>query len=63
MDIIINVVSKIFIIVLVISSSDKVIVYIGHTMCSTALSDEEMTKIKFVDLEKLHNFVVDNFLI
>jgi hypothetical protein len=26
-------------------------------------SDEETAKIKFVDLEKLWNFVVDNFLI
>jgi hypothetical protein len=25
-------------------------------------SDEEMTKIKVVDLEKLYNFIVDNFL-
>ena len=32
------------------------------TMYTTTLLDEEMTKIKIVDLEKLHNFVVDNFL-
>ena len=56
---------KIFIIVFVISSSDKVVVYIVHkfTSLSTTLSDEEMTKIKVIDLEKLYNFVVDNFLI
>ena len=47
--------SNIFIIVLVISSSDKVVVYIVHkfTSLSTTLSDEEMTKIKVIDLEKL----------
>ena len=28
-----------------------------------ALSNEEMTKINFVDLEKLYNFVVEKFLI
>jgi hypothetical protein len=64
--------SKIFIIVLVIPSSDKVVVYIVHnykrdvnlwTMYSITLSDEEMIKIKVADLKKLHNFVVDNFLI
>jgi hypothetical protein len=27
------------------------------------LPNEEMVKIKVVDLEKLHNFVVDNFFI
>jgi hypothetical protein len=32
-------------------------------MYTTTLSDEEMTKIKVVDLEKLRNFEVDNFLI
>jgi len=32
-------------------------------MYTTTLPDEEMTKIKVVDLEKLHNFVIDNFLI
>ena len=32
-------------------------------MWGTTLSDEEMIKIKVVDLKKLHNFVVDNFLI
>jgi hypothetical protein len=31
------------------------------TMYTTTLSDEEMIKIKVVDIEKLHNFVVDNF--
>ena len=61
--------SKIFIIVFVISSSDKVVVYVvvyivhKFTSLSTTLSDEEMTKIKVIDLEKLYNFVVDNFLI
>ena len=51
--------SKIFIIVFVISSSDKMVVYIVHkfTSLSTTLSDEEMTKIKVIDLEKIHNFV------
>jgi hypothetical protein len=63
--------SKIFIIVLVISSFDKVVVstlfrnlYKGDvnlcTMYTTTLSDEKMTKIKVVDIEKIHNFVVDN---
>ena len=33
------------------------------TMYTTTLPSEEMTKIKVVDLKKLHNFVVDNFLI
>jgi len=33
------------------------------TMYTTALLNEEMTKIKVVDLKKLHNFVIDNFLI
>jgi hypothetical protein len=28
-----------------------------------ALSNEEMTKTKVVDLEKLYNFVVENFFI
>ena len=28
-----------------------------------ALSNEEMTKINFVDLEKLYNFVVEKFFI
>jgi hypothetical protein len=28
-----------------------------------ALSNEEMTKIKFIDLKKLYNFVVENFFI
>jgi phenylacetate-coenzyme A ligase PaaK-like adenylate-forming protein len=64
--------SKIFNIILVIFSSDKVVVYIAHkfirdvnlwTMYTTTLSDEEMTIIKVADLEKLHNFVVDNFFI
>ena len=32
-------------------------------MYTTMLSDEEIIKIKVVDLEKLHNFIVDNFLI
>jgi hypothetical protein len=32
-------------------------------MFTTTLLDEEMTKIKAVDLEKLYNFVVDNFFI
>ena len=32
-------------------------------MYTTTLLDEHMTKIKVVDLEKLYNFVVDNFLI
>jgi hypothetical protein len=32
-------------------------------MFTTTLLDEEMTKMKAVDLEKLYNFVVDNFLI
>jgi hypothetical protein len=32
-------------------------------MYTTTLSDEEITKIKVVYLEKLHNFVVDIFLI
>ena len=32
-------------------------------MYTTTLPDEEMTKIKVVDLKKLHNFVIDNFLI
>ena len=27
-----------------------------------ALSDEKMTKIKVIDLDKLYNFVVDDFL-
>ena len=30
---------------------------------TNALSNEENTKIKIVHLEKLYNFVVDNFLI
>ena len=30
---------------------------------TTTLSDEEMTKMKVVDPEKLYNFVVDNFFI
>ena len=68
--------------ILVIYSSDKVVVtlftnftslsysFINYKrdinlkiMLTTTLSDKEMTKIKVVDLEKLHNFVVDNFLI
>ena len=30
---------------------------------TAALSNEEMTKTKVVDLEKLYNFVVEHFLI
>jgi hypothetical protein len=32
-------------------------------MDTTTLPDEEITKIKVIDLKKLHNFIVDNFLI
>ena len=28
---------------------------------TTTISDEQMTKISFVDLEKLYNFVVEKF--
>jgi hypothetical protein len=31
-------------------------------MYTTTLSNEEMTKIKVVDLDELYNFVVDDFL-
>ena len=31
------------------------------TMCTTTLSDEEMIKIKVVDLDELYNFVDDDF--
>ena len=30
---------------------------------STTMSDEQMNKINFVDLEKLYNFVVEKFFI
>jgi len=30
---------------------------------TTTMSDEQMTKINFVDLEKLYNFVVEKFFI
>jgi hypothetical protein len=30
-------------------------------MLTTTLSDEEMTKIKVVDLDELYNFFVDDF--
>ena len=30
---------------------------------TVALSNEEITKIKVIDLEKLYNFVVENFFI
>jgi hypothetical protein len=33
------------------------------TIYTTTFSDEEMIQMKVVDLEKLHNFVVDNFFI
>jgi hypothetical protein len=32
-------------------------------MFTTTMSDEHMTKIKVVDLDKLYNFVVEHFLI
>jgi hypothetical protein len=32
-------------------------------MYTTTLLDDEITKIKVIDLRKLHNFVVDNFFI
>jgi hypothetical protein len=32
-----------------------------HQQYTTTLSDEEMTKIKVVDLDELYNFVGDDF--
>ena len=37
--------------------------HVSHIWIFQTTLDEEMSKIKFVDLEKLYNFVVDNFFI
>jgi hypothetical protein len=38
---------------------DKVLVTLNNV--TITLSDEEMTKIKVIDLDELYNFVVDDF--
>ena len=40
---------------------DRYIRFVNNV--TTTMSDEQMTKINFVDLEKLYNFVVEKFFI
>ena len=52
--------------IFIIYSSEKVIVtlfikFIYLYNVVTTLSDEQMTKIKVVDLDEFYNFVVDDF--
>ena len=61
---------KIYNFILVIFSSDKVVVtlftkftYPSYSLCNvtTTLSDEKITKIKVIDFDKFYNFYVHDF--